>query len=594
MKNKLLRKVCAVAVATSMALTLTNALPFGLGGLLNVVASAEDYNVTISDENTSTDTTTDDIPTISHTLTKIPAKAATCLTYGSNAYYGCNRCNKYFSDSNGTSEIEEKSWITKPTGHNIEGVSWGIDGDYHIKKCTACQEVVEKSEHIWGEGAETTPATDATEGLKTYTCTACGETRTEAIAKLNHEHTPATEWTSNATQHWHNCTDENCNVKVDTASHTWNNGTETVAATEITEGVKTYKCTICGKEKTETIPVLAHTHSAANSWNSTSTEHWQRCGICGDVINKATHVWGSIRVNVQPTADTTGSGTQTCSVCHETKTVTIPKLTSATDDEDSSSGGSLNSGGGAYIPWLEDENYGADLDYTVVPDKNYTYPTIDNPDDVDITVPHNDTALKSIFGYDSYNKMVGQGFVFDAKFVIRDGNSVSEADKALVRSFLAKGWNVGMYLDIGLFTAMMLDGRLIDYSDVHILNKPVDISLTLPENLAVPGRYFAVVRVHSDRCSMLNAEFDTSTRELSFMTDKFSTYAVVFSDTYKPEDTSKPEDTTKPEDKDNSDSKGDENNDDIPATGVADTAVTTITALCAVALIISKKNRKNG
>jgi len=38
--------------------------------------------------------------------------------------------------------------------------------------------------HTWNKGEVTTPATAATEGIKTYTCIYCGETRTESINKL--------------------------------------------------------------------------------------------------------------------------------------------------------------------------------------------------------------------------------------------------------------------------------------------------------------------------------------------------------------------------------------------------------------------------
>jgi hypothetical protein len=40
------------------------------------------------------------------------------------------------------------------------------------------------SEHIWNGGEVTTQPTTSTTGIKTYTCTVCGETKTEEIAKL--------------------------------------------------------------------------------------------------------------------------------------------------------------------------------------------------------------------------------------------------------------------------------------------------------------------------------------------------------------------------------------------------------------------------
>lgn len=40
--------------------------------------------------------------------------------------------------------------------------------------------------HTWNDGVVTTPATCTEAGVKTYTCTVCGETKTEAIAALGH------------------------------------------------------------------------------------------------------------------------------------------------------------------------------------------------------------------------------------------------------------------------------------------------------------------------------------------------------------------------------------------------------------------------
>lgn len=79
-------------------------------------------------------------------------------------------------------------------------------------------------EHTWDEGKVTTPATCKDEGVKTYTCTGCGETKTEAIAKLN--------------------------------EHTWDAGKVTKEATTEAEGEKTYTCTVCGATKTEVIEKL--------------------------------------------------------------------------------------------------------------------------------------------------------------------------------------------------------------------------------------------------------------------------------------------------------------------------------------------------
>lgn len=60
---------------------------------------------------------------------------------------------------------------------------WSKDSVHHWHACEdeACAEVSDKEEHAWDEGTITTEATADNDGVKTYTCTACGQTKTEAV-----------------------------------------------------------------------------------------------------------------------------------------------------------------------------------------------------------------------------------------------------------------------------------------------------------------------------------------------------------------------------------------------------------------------------
>lgn len=79
-----------------------------------------------------------------------------------------------------------------------------------------------------------------------------------------HTHTPATVWSSDATNHWHTCS--GCTDKLDLAAHTSDNGTVTTPATATTAGTKTYKCSVCGYViKIETIPATG-TSSTPDPW----------------------------------------------------------------------------------------------------------------------------------------------------------------------------------------------------------------------------------------------------------------------------------------------------------------------------------------
>ena len=68
-------------------------------------------------------------------------------------------------------------------GHSHKALAeWSTDETYHWHACEdkKCTEVLDKAEHTWNEGVITTPATFATDGVKTYTCI-CGKTRTEKV-----------------------------------------------------------------------------------------------------------------------------------------------------------------------------------------------------------------------------------------------------------------------------------------------------------------------------------------------------------------------------------------------------------------------------
>lgn len=54
-----------------------------------------------------------------------------------------------------------------------------LDDEYHHRTCTCGDE--QKEAHKWDAGVVTSPATDTTPGVKTYTCTVCAATKTEEI-----------------------------------------------------------------------------------------------------------------------------------------------------------------------------------------------------------------------------------------------------------------------------------------------------------------------------------------------------------------------------------------------------------------------------
>lgn len=141
---------------------------------------------------------------------KVPVgNDATCIETGSRTIK-CADCDK---------EIELTIAKAKHTFGNYEK----YDADKHAQKCTVCG-VEAYGDHTWGEGKVTKEATCKDEGVKTFTCTACKATKTEAVAK--------------------------------TTEHTWGEWEVVEEATTEKEGKKTRKCSVCEATETEKIDKL--------------------------------------------------------------------------------------------------------------------------------------------------------------------------------------------------------------------------------------------------------------------------------------------------------------------------------------------------
>ncbi len=202
--------------------------------------------------------------------------------------------------------------------------------------------------HTWDNGAVTTPATCTKDGVKTFTCTYCGDKRTEEIKAVGHqpEKVPAkaatcttdgnpeyylcsackktfrdaaattelTEtiipatghaygaWTKlDETQHQRVCANDKNHTEK--ANHTWDSGKVTTEATCTEKGVKTYTCTVCNATKTEEIAANGHSPVTDNAVVATCTADGKtegsHCSVCNTVIKaqevvKATgHAYGA-------------------------------------------------------------------------------------------------------------------------------------------------------------------------------------------------------------------------------------------------------------------------------------------------------------
>ena len=133
--------------------------------------------------------------------------------------------------------------------------------------CSNCGEVVSTRElpptgaHDWDDGTVTTAPTETTPGVRTFTCTVCGQTWTETIPATGaHDYqftkTVAPTCTGGGYDLYicSGCGATERRNLTDAAGHKWDGGTVTTAPTETTPGVRTFTCTVCSQTRTEAIP----------------------------------------------------------------------------------------------------------------------------------------------------------------------------------------------------------------------------------------------------------------------------------------------------------------------------------------------------
>ena len=113
-------------------------------------------------------------------------------------------------------------------------------------------EVRGKAKHTFGDWTTTKEPTEEVEGSKERTCTVCGYTATEVIAKLEHKHTFAESWSKDATYHWHSATCEHTTEVSDKVEHDFGEYVSNNDATTEKDGTKTRECSVCGYKDTVT------------------------------------------------------------------------------------------------------------------------------------------------------------------------------------------------------------------------------------------------------------------------------------------------------------------------------------------------------
>ena len=226
----------------------------------------------------------------------------------------------------------------------------GYTGDTYCtdcgKKISSGQTIAKTDNHNWNTGEITTSPTCKDTGVKTFTCTICGNTKTETVKKTTkHLHTEIRN-KKDAT-----CKDEgytgdtyctDCGKKISlgqavakTNNHSYDDGKITTAPTCTKKGTKTFTCTVCGNTKTETVKATGHQHTEIrNKKDATCKEKGYTgdtyCTDCGKKISSGksiakteTHSYDDGKITTKPTCTKIGKKTFTCTICGNTKTETV-------------------------------------------------------------------------------------------------------------------------------------------------------------------------------------------------------------------------------------------------------------------------------
>ena len=262
-----------------------------------------------------------ELPLAQHTPKKEEGVAATCTNDGHEGNTVCEVCGKTlkegkvipklghdWSNENGKctrcGESHEHSF---GEGTTIKELTCTQDGeiDYKCSKCGYIKkEITKATGHEWGEWKTTLAQTCTTDGKEERTCSKCSEKEERTLKATGHksETVGAKAPTCKEDGYTGNEVCKVCHETLNkgttipkTDSHEWGKWTIKRESTCTEKGEQSRKCTVCGEEEIESLPL-------------------------------AKHSWDNGKVTQAPSYTKVGVKTWTCSECGKTKTTTLAKL----------------------------------------------------------------------------------------------------------------------------------------------------------------------------------------------------------------------------------------------------------------------------
>ena len=290
--------------------------------------------------------------------------------------HNCDVCGKQLTDhTGGTATCTEKATCSicgqkygDLAEHNYK-TEWSTDGTNHWHECSVCGDKKDVAAHADNDNDHNCDVcgkqlTDHTGGTATCTekatCSICGQKYGD-LAPHNYK----TEWSTDETHHWHECTV--CGDKKDVAAHADNDNDHNCDVcgkqlTDHTGGTATCTekatCSICGQKYGD---LAKHNYKA--EWSTDETNHWHECSVCGDKKDdEAEHVF-EWKIDREATVTGAGAKHEECKVCGYTKAaVAIDKLAPSITD---GRGAKWNKGGENSLTFKSDAAFSDFVDVLV-------------------------------------------------------------------------------------------------------------------------------------------------------------------------------------------------------------------------------------
>lgn len=238
------------------------------------------------------------------------------------------------------------------------------------------------------------------------------------------------------------------------------------------------------------------------------------------------HIWGEWTVKTAPTCTEKGVEHRLCTKCDAEQTREMDALGHDFSDEFTVDKAPTVLEEGSKSRHCKHEGCAEKVDVTSI--AKLTPATVASGDMKDVVSATIEDG--SVEYTDAEKEAIANGADVKIEVVVKAvTGSVTAKDKKAVEDIISGNYVVGSYFDISVILSVGNTTRTITDTE-----KKIEFTINLPENLvnkdATVTRTYKIVRVHDGETTILDAAFDAASNKLTFKSDKFSTYAIIYSD----------------------------------------------------------------